>query len=327
MIVALLAIVYNLSDPMGLWNQSASLSISLPDGGEVAHDESYGGFQIGAELLYLVGVEGTSHHGVYPILNSMGWDRCRRPGASCGKINSRMCPFYPDVKGAYNVHQNIFAARRTTPTVFNVQGVKKEVARVKGIVRSDNLEFLSLQGKVDSFPAFFLDNPRKRKPPWPIDLLHLHEVFSGTLTLRLIILLRPFQTTVWSHWEHDGGTWQHAELMSAHLIKLGSDLGKLPLNNWRILPVDCMYQDKETRLLTVSRLADYLRWRPEGSEGECLNYYLRDWKGRSKKTIPDLDLKKIIEVEKRDESKWGVFRAANYTNFQNQYLVHPELCV
>lgn len=283
-----------------------------------------------SELLWLVGIEGSSHHGVSQILRNLGIDRCRAHShgefeLSWMKENSTCLSEEPVEPCPYHYHRPvsdfIFHERgshhdyRKRPTILRRRAIL-ELLRREAELGPMKLNMLTIQDR--SFPF----NVEKRYPPWPIDLLHLYHSLSPVMSVRFIVLLRPFEKCVWSHREWDNGTKGHAEVLNTYVEYLAEALDFIPRSQWRMLPVDCMYKDQESRQNLTLRMIDWLNWRPDGKPGCCR--CLDDWVGSKQKEIPKEELYKIKMKENQDA--WGIFKDGSYAENREQFLADPDTC-
>ena len=99
----------------------------------------------------------------------------------------------------------------------------------------------------------------------------------------------------------------------------------IPRDQWRILPVDCLYKSEEARERILQRLIEYLDWRLD-RKIECCGCLDR-WHESKNKTIKSELLEQVHQVEQLNEHKWGVLRKSVYFKNRDQYLLHPESCL
>jgi len=294
------------------------------------------------ELLYLVGVEGSSHHGVHDILSRLGADRCREhnyPDVKGARRmfwlsnstkclhaeqaqNERTCPLVVGGEIAKNIFGS-FGGRsdiRSSPIVYNSSAVLS-IARDLQEVSPHKLNFLTIQGW--SFPSGL--GKSKRNPPWPISISKLFDTLSPEMTVRFIVLQRPFAKCVFSHRWWDGGLVAHALKLAEYLKYFGEVLNSIPREQWRILPVECLYKNKETREKILQRLMEYLDWRPDGKI-ECCGC-LDGWRESREHNIKKEDRRKVALIEHENEQNWGVLQHSSYFDNFDQYFSNPASCL
>jgi len=269
-------------------------------------------------LIYVIGLEGSSHHGVAnTIVTTLANERCRSAASasSCDaaelQASHQTCRallhgagFGTDGALAHAIFGTGNNARRS-PNVVNPAALRTALA---GAAAGS----VFVEGA--SWPSGF--DAAQRQPPWPLSLASLWEALrdgdGDRYDVRLLVLVRDFGATVWSKsaaWRSwDGGAARHARLLASHLAYLNDEIAQLPASAWRSVPVDCLYATTdETRQRVVAAIRTFLGWgwggtgsdagaeQEQEQEPRCCGCFAQ-WRDSSKSFYRDASAREVSDV-------------------------------
>lgn len=256
------------------------------------------------QLIYVVAIEGSSHHGFLPVLERFVTEQVNEHGNSF----------------------NLYSNKRTVLQVMNFTDLKvrkfwgytgeespeqrKEV--MKTICPSDGSNNVIICDK--SFPAF-MEYRKKlvnmtaaeiaahlKLNPNPISLIDLPQLFEPFADVHYILLHRQWLNTVASHPYFDGGFAEHGRVISGYQQYLGD----LFSNNdvVKAVPTSVVCSDlmdqKEYQEQVLEELATQFQWK----KNACSNCF-DTWKASKKN--PEIDIqsfKYLIELQQNASSVW-----------------------
>lgn len=253
-------------------------------------------------FVLALGVEGSSHHGVDDIiLQSLAHERCRVDD-SCDAAKSGEClkrTHFRDRK----LRLNLYAQSSRDGHVLHPTAVDQIIAgSPAGSVFIED----------GSYPSGF----RLRDPPHPLNLstaLGVLDQAQPQISVRLLLLVRNFGSTVWSHHDWDNGMASHAERLASHLAYLGAELERLPRDDWFAVPVDCLYSGgSATREAFAASLASFLGWKTRC----CLTFDgFRASNHHFRTQASPAQVAAMDAIEARRRPEWGslaaLYQAAN----------------
>ena len=198
-------------------------------------------------LVYNVGVEGSGHHGVDPLFQTLASERsvrlpslrdgfalCEHAELQRSRDMNRNLTHYHD----HTLRHALFS--QSHPGGINdLSLLRCWQGQCTGRLMPSSSS--NTAGSVWIESASFPSGRQHRQPPAPLNLTVLWRALQGArFELRLLVLVRNFGATVWSHSEWDDGLEGHATLMAEHLVALGDSLESIPRSAWHIVPVDCV---------------------------------------------------------------------------------------
>ena len=279
-------------------------------------------------FVFLVGVEGSSHHGVaqnlvWPLVR----DHC---GPKCAPPRTIDDLDDDGSESIYRVPSECNATAYDEDVRSRLYSVPSQAVREGGAVRDVD----GLRRRMAAAPrgSYFFEwrsfpsaghtqvaNSSDRQPPLPLDLAALARALDGVARLRLLVLQRDFRTTVLSHNRWDKGT--HAVVIERHLRSLAQQLEHLA-GDAAVLPVDCLYDhaSKATRRSVVENLRTFLD-APDSSCCECFAFWRASRDHRRPGRSP---IDAIAALERDHAPDWGPFARMRAPGFR--YLLDPESC-
>lgn len=254
------------------------------------------------QIVYILGVEGASHHGVTPILHSLALEQTDPNGQP------------------YKVHLQPSALRSALYGSFD----KEIPLNDSSVIRHELSQLCPDDGQRHvviedcSFPCGHLSRPcgyYPREYNWrnmtmqqiaqsenavnhPVNLYQFLELYGPHAQIKLVALHRPFLDTLASHVTWDGGWEGHSNVIRGFMMLLRTFLDKHRVDNisgeqlWTIICVERLtstfYEHKGeegaqaelelARKRVLSYLADFLGW-PQGECAHCFD----SWKEGSDK--------------------------------------------
>lgn len=171
------------------------------------------------QIIYVVGVEGSMHHGVSEVIRRF----------ASRQVNNQGEP--------YKVHFRDYLFRSTirwnSETTMDTSPQILKQSMDKLCPRNDNKTHVIIEDK--SFPAG-MDTPIKgetssevasflKMNPKPVDLIAFAQMFAPYANVKFVVLHRPFVNTVASHNAWHGGTKGHSIVLLGHLKYLAQLFG------------------------------------------------------------------------------------------------------
>ncbi|KAL3799880.1 hypothetical protein ACHAW5_004392 [Stephanodiscus triporus] len=237
-------------------------------------------------IVYVLGVEGSMHHGVTPVLRSL---------AKMQLDEYTGLPY--DVKYANReLRSAIFGFSKNDRTIDNPTMVRHTMRRICPANGAHHVIVEDL-----SFPSGEADDPRTyrvhRQRWWyqstmeqiamsetalnhPTNLYAFYEAYSPYADIRFVVLHRPYIKTVASHMDYDGTVEQHSNVLRGYMLLLRRFLDSHP-RTWTLVCVERMTSSfhgdnvesrDESRRRILSMLAEFLGWDHRTAEG-CHDCY------------------------------------------------------
>jgi len=279
-------------------------------------------------FVYLVGAEGSNHHGVLsellvPLSQSQrceAEDQLGKQMTTCARSDDEFSEFHaflgeevcneippPDVNRAeMNIKCRICARDKMVRNALfkhgvNVDEIVSQGSRCGRTILEDN-----------SFPS-----GSARTPPSPINLSTMFRALSPRIDTRLVVLQRNFYDTVMSHPTLDGGATGHAEKMAEYMGYISGALQDLPSHAWRILPVDCIEANKHG---LQKSLAQFLGF-PTEECGHCWEHWRAPMGHADEPRNGAVD-----DVFTSNRHHFEVLDPDHANSILSQYLVDPTTC-
>lgn len=264
------------------------------------------------QIVYILGVEGATHHGFIPILQKLASHQSDPDSGLQYRVNVNPRSLKGGLFGWYksNIKRLGF---RTTPEMDDPAFVK---AIVKDSCPDDGKKHVLIEWA--SFPSGHEDDPRSyrvhRQHEWlemspeeiansdealqhPTNMNAFYQAYSPYVDIKFVVLHRPFLETVASHRDWDGGPEVHSNILRGFMLMLrrfldthqwdlvsGSRLWSLVCVE-RIMAKNYESDDEvvDARGRVISNLADFMGW-PDGDCPHCFD----SWKESSKDPVTTL---------------------------------------
>ncbi|KAL7526445.1 hypothetical protein ACHAWF_001771 [Thalassiosira exigua] len=285
-------------------------------------------------IVYVMGVEGATHHGFVPVLEALA-----------------RAQVDPETGRAYEVYSEPKALKAGLFGWFRMSTMKKWGFRIRPPPEVDDPAFVKKvienscpdDGKTRvliewaSFPSGHEDDPRSyrvhRRHEWldmipeeiaasdsarrhPSNMTAFVEAYSPLATVKVVVLHRPFLETIASHMSWDGGPLVHSNVIRGFMLILRDFLDKHqidPLDGsrlWNLVCVDRImakhYENQDdvpvARANVLANLANFLGW----PNGDCPDCFLR-WRESSKdpaKYLGPKNVEILTEHVKLLEGRW-----------------------
>ena len=278
-------------------------------------------------LVYVVGVEGSGHHGamlqlVWPLVRDRCGRACPPPrsradldddGADAVYARASRCDSYAhDAAVAGALFGDAPDGRVGDPAALR----RALAAAPPGAVFVESRSFPAGGAPLRDGPV-----DARRRPPLPLDLADLAAQLRGAAALRLVVLRRDFAAAVASHAKWDGDA--HAALLAAHVEALAGQLEAVRAADpgaVAVLPVDCLYAPAggaAARRAALAALAAFLG-ATNSSCCECLAFW-RDAADRRGDAAPAAARRAAAAVARARGAAWGPFAPARNATWT--YLV------
>lgn len=236
-----------------------------------------------SQLVYLVGVEGAGHHGVFQVL--------QRLAAQSGLV---VLPRDKGMRAALMAH-----SRQDIAGEFS----KSENRSPEG--KHVFLEDSSFPGgdycRRTTSASIKLDCPRYDLR-WMINTVR-----EERREARAILLSRPFVNQVWSHNKWDGGLRKHATVLAEYMHFISDELDNEALmddNLWA--RIDYTQFDDEQCPGTVTRLAAFLDWAPPSDPAKfCKQVGFR--MSNKAPEIEEADAIWLDELQRSSGKNWSAY--------------------
>mmetsp|Transcript_39818 Transcript_39818/g.67903 ORF Transcript_39818/g.67903 Transcript_39818/m.67903 type:complete len:417 (+) Transcript_39818:168-1418(+) len=279
------------------------------------------------QIVYILGVEGATHHGFMPIIENLGkhqGDGYRIDTDPRGLKAGLFGWFY---------HAKIKSwGFKVTPSVDDPEFIKHVVA---DSCPNDGKKHVLMEWA--SFPSGHEDDPRTyrvhRQHEWlgmtpeevansdealshPTSMNAFYTAYSPFVDIKFVVLHRPFLETIASHRDWDGGPEIHSNIIRGFMLMLRRFLdthlfdvitGK---RLWHLVCVERImaknYEGEEetnaARARILGSLAEFLGW-PDGDCPHCFD----DWRDSSKdpiETLGEENMPVMLEHMKWLEGIW-----------------------
>ena len=252
------------------------------------------------QIVYIMGVEGATHHGFLPIIDALArqqvdingnpYDVIINPRA----LKAGLFGWFPS-----EIHR--WGFRHETTHVDDLALVQRVLAES---CPNDGKKHVLIEWA--SFPSGHEDDPRtyrvRRRPEWlrstpeeiansdsainhPTNLHAFYEAYSKLADVKFVVLHRPFLETVASHADWDGGPETHSNVLRGFMILLRRFLDAHSYDSatgepiWTLVCVERIFakfygfdetKANEARGRVLSHLAEFLGW-PRGRCPGCFD--------------------------------------------------------
>lgn len=254
------------------------------------------------QIVYLLGVEGTMHHGVEPIIEAL---------ARHQMDHQTNTPFNVQIKsddlryGLFAYPEGHFGYNDTDPPPINDPSLVNMV--LSAICPDDNRHHITIEST--SFPSggkFHSMSRIRRQSAWhqmtpesianshsalnhPTNLYEFFGAYSPYAQIKFVVLHRGFLETVASHKNFDGDALTHANVIHGYLILLSRFLDSHRYYNnvqdeklWSIFNTDAIsakyYHDnnelEKARQETINNLQKFLGWTTEVNWRDCFDSWV-----------------------------------------------------
>ena len=281
------------------------------------------------QIIYILGVEGSIHHGFTPILHSLALKQTDANGQS---VDVQLQP--------RALRAALFGRFREKRPLDDPSLVADTLRK---LCPSDGKKHIIIEDS--SFPCGQEGDPRgyrfPRQHSWlnmtmeeiassgmalehPVNLYKFVELYGQYTDIKFVVLHRPFLETVASHMDWDENVIRHSNLIRGFMLILKRFLDAHKADNggnqfWTIVCVERLmsqfYQFETNQGMQIdgdawnaarqnilSYLAEFLGW----SNVECIDCF-KTWREGSKnkvKTLKDEDLMSLLDHMKEIEGVW-----------------------
>lgn len=275
------------------------------------------------QIVYVLGVEGTSHHGVTPILETLARQQ----------IDPATDSPYDVSYSNEHLRAALFGFHKETRTIDNESMVRQTIRKIcphngqKHVIMEDA-----------SFPCGTDDDPRSyrihRQWWWkqstmeqiamsdtalnhPTNLDLFYKAFSPYADIKFVVLHRPFIETIASRAEYDAIVKQHSVVIRGFMLLIRRFLDSHPVDNytgnrlWTLICVEKIgnkyYGEDEERMNSsrqrmLSHLVDFFGW----SRAECTDCFLK-WKESRKNHLENLGKENVAMLIEHARKLGGIW--------------------
>jgi len=268
------------------------------------------------QIVYILGVEGATHHGFLPIIESLARNQ----------VDPRTGQGYVVDVTPQALKAGLFGwfySAKIKRWGFEVTPEVDDPAFVQTVVRescpNDGKKHILIEWA--SFPSGHEDDPRTyrvhRQHEWmgmspeeiansdealehPTNMQAFYQAYSPYVDIKFVVLHRPFLETIASHRDWDGGPEIHSNIIRGFMLMLRRflDTHLFDLVDgtrlWSLVCVEKImskhygseHEVKAARKRVLSYLTEFLRW-PDGDCPQCFD----DWKESTK------DPREVLGVE------------------------------
>jgi len=282
------------------------------------------------QFVYLVGVEGSNHHGVMsellaPLSLSQ---RCKPDSAKHGN-NATMC-IRPDAADEFRtfIGGDVCDKTPTRETILANMNVECNICVRDAVVRNalfhGDIEVDEVVSRGSQCGGTILEDMSfpsgsSRTPPGPMNLSSMFRQLSGRIDTRLVVLQRDFYDTVMSHQWFDGGANRHAKKMVEYMEYISQTLKGLPSHAWRILPVDCISTNKHGLQTSLARFLGF----PTEECGHCWEHWNTPASNAARRAQRRT---KVDDAFTKNRHRFDVLDPVHAKAMLSQYLVDPMTC-
>jgi len=285
------------------------------------------------QIVYIMGVEGATHHGFIPILQNLARHQVDPATGRRYVVDADSHALKAGLFGWYHRNKIKKWGFDLTPEVDDPDFVRAVVS--DACPPGDGRRHVLIEWA--SFPSGHEDDQRSyrvhRAPEWPnmtpeevansdealshpLRLNAFYRAYSPHVDVKFVVLHRPFLETIASHRDWDGGPETHSNVIRGFMLVLRRFLdthlydqvsgGRL----WRLVCVEKImeknYNDKEkaaaARVNVLRDLAEFLGW-PDGNCPKCFN----SWHESKKDPIEVLGEENVAVLRSHMEWLEGVW--------------------
>jgi hypothetical protein len=239
------------------------------------------------QIIYILGVEGTMHHGVEPIIETLARHQTDESGNPYNVVSSSDDLRY----GLFGYPAGHFGFWEVPP-ITDPTLVSKVISSICPNInnKNDNQHYITIEST--SFPSggkHHATSRIHRQSAWhqmtpssianshsalnhPTNLYEFYNAYSVYADIKFVVLHRGFLDVIASHKNFDDGPLTHANVIQGYLILLSRFLEEHQ-KNWMLLDMDSILQKynrdemelERVRREMIYKLVDFLGWQ----EGEC----------------------------------------------------------
>lgn len=289
--------------PMKLVSAMVKLSwLFVIDG----HDHTRREHRKNVSFVYVVGVEGSGHHGatkelVLPLISNRCPDCDTRRLLGCNKNildDFNQVPLANCLRPSPGRH--LFVWEDRSFPAGHAMGHRNAIVKSR-------LPYFDF-GKLYRSIAPFVD------------------------VFRLVLLRRDFFAIVRAHLNFDPTPSLHASLMAKHLEYIAHAMRAFPTKSYATLPVDCLFVSNETRAALISPLANFLQIQSPAGSPRCANCFANWHNQTDHSTYRNKELDRTMRrIIPQYADAWGPF-APDWSCDKNvhcsntTFLADPRTC-
>lgn len=283
------------------------------------------------QIIYILGVEGATHHGFIPIIEALGKNQKDENGKRY-RVDAEPKPLKAGLFGWYHKARIKKWGFENTPDV-------EDPALVQKVVREscpdDGRKHVLIEWA--SFPSGHEDDPRSyrvhRQHDWlsmtpeqiantdealahPTNMNAFYQAYSPYVDIKFVVLHRPFLETIASHRDWDGGPETHSNIIRGFMLMLrrflDTHLFDLVSGTklWSLVCVQSImaknYENdhdvKVARRHVLGYLTSFLGW-PDGDCPQCFD----NWRESTKDPRDVLGAENVEILEEHMKSLQGVW--------------------
>lgn len=255
------------------------------------------------QIIYVLGVEGTMHHGVEPIIEALARHQIDQETNIPYNVRIKS----DDLRyGLFAYPEGHFGYNDMNPPPINDPSLVSKVH--SAICPDDNRHHIIIEST--SFPSggkFHSMSRIRRQSAWhqmtpesianshsalnhPTNLYEFFDAYSPYAQIKFVVLHRGFLETVASHKNFDGDALTHANVIHGYLILLGRFLDSHRYYNnaaqdeklWTVFNTDAIsakyYSDnnelEKARQETINKLQQFLGWSTEVNWRDCFHSWV-----------------------------------------------------
>ena len=316
------------SHSVGQFSDPKTVEIRIPGSQPIAVDDAAKSRK-NCQVVYIMGVEGATHHGVTPIIEALAKQQFDPESGHQYWVDSKPIYLKDGLFGwtTYIYKKWGFPVR---PEIDDPDFVKRVVEKS---CPADGRKHVLIEWA--SFPSGEEDDPRyrvQRHHDWqsmspdeiaddyralqqPLNVTAFVQAYSPYVDIKFVVIHRPFLETIASHYKWDGGAVTHSNVIHGFLLILRRFLDAHPLDLatggplWTLLCLERImsknYEHEEdvevARRNILSHLADFLGW-PVKECKTCFNQWHESTKNPYEKLGKDVDA--VLEHAKQLEGVW-----------------------
>mmetsp|Transcript_30562 Transcript_30562/g.69024 ORF Transcript_30562/g.69024 Transcript_30562/m.69024 type:complete len:453 (+) Transcript_30562:168-1526(+) len=241
------------------------------------------------QIVYILGVEGATHHGFMPILEALATEQVDELDVPF-HVEPESHPLKAGILGWYpTIYKRLGIGRNPVPPIDD-PALVEQIAEL--MCPNDGRHHVIIEWA--SFPSGQEDDKRPyrfhRQHSWlsmsvddiansgeannhPINLPAFYRAYSLYADVKFVVIHRPYLSTIASHAEWDTGPVVHSRIIWAYLVILNRFLGKhmYDMNNNRIWELVCVQvlsaqshgtadELQGARSRVIEHLANFLGW-------------------------------------------------------------------
>ena len=310
------------SDPKTVENRAADFPLPIFDAAKSRREN--------CQVVYIMGVEGAMHHGVFPIVEALARHQVDPESGRSYRVDGNPVYLRLGIFGlrAYLIRKMGFPVIPDIDDPIFVQRVV-EMSCPDDENKHVMIEWVSFPSGQENDPGSYRVH---RQHDWlsmspdeiadssealrhPLNVTAFVEAYSPHVDIKFVVIHRPFIGTISSHHDWDGGAVTHSNIIHGFLLILRRFLDAHPFDLvtggplWTLLCLDRLMaknyereKDAEAaRRNTLSHLADFLGW-PVKECSNCFDKWHESRKDPYKRLGKNVDA--VLEHAKQLEGVW-----------------------